>query len=345
MTAMASPNKSKMEFLKRKNIEFSMKRYGIEALGAMALGLFSSLIIGLILNVAGEQLQLPILQQLGQRAMAMAGPAIGVAVAYGLKAPPLVLFASTITGMAGYEAGGPAGCFVAVVVGAECGKLVTGETKVDIIATPMATIAAGVVMGMVAGPFIGGFMAWLGTVIMAVTEMHPIPMGALMAVIVGMALTLPISSAALCIMLGLGGTAAGAATVGCCCQMIGFAVISYRENGWGGLLSQGLGTSMLQIPNIVRNPLIWIPPTVASAILGPLAATLLRMENVPTGAGMGTSGLVGQFGTISAMGFSADVLMKMGLLHFILPAVLSLILAEIMRRRGWIKAGDLKLNE
>ncbi|MEN1760346.1 PTS sugar transporter subunit IIC [Anoxynatronum sibiricum] len=344
MTAMASSNKSKLGFLKRKNIEFSMKRYGIEALGAMALGLFSSLIIGLILNVAGEQLQLPILQQLGQRAMAMAGPAIGVAVAYGLKAPPLVLFASTITGMAGYEAGGPAGCFVAVVVGAECGKLVAGETKVDIIATPMITIAAGVVMGMVAGPFIGGFMAWLGTVIMVVTEMHPIPMGALMAVIVGMALTLPISSAALCIMLGLGGTAAGAATVGCCCQMIGFAVISYRENGWGGLLSQGLGTSMLQIPNIVRNPLIWIPPTVASAILGPLAATLLRMENVPTGAGMGTSGLVGQFGTISAMGFSADVLMKMGLLHFILPAVLSLILAEIMRRKGWIKAGDLKLN-
>ena len=343
MTSETSENQPKQSFLKRKNIEFSLKRYGIEALGAMALGLFASLIIGLIFNVLGEQLQIQLLQQLGQRSMAMAGPAIGVAVAYGLKAPALVLFASTITGMAGYEAGGPAGCFVAAVVGAECGKLIAGETRVDIIVTPVVTIAAGVLTGIAAGPVIGGFMTWLGTLIMAATEMHPVPMGILVSGIVGMTLTLPISSAALCIMLGLSGTAAGAATVGCCCQMIGFSVISYRDNGWGGLLSQGLGTSMLQIPNIVKNPLVWIPPTAAGAILGPLSTTLMRMENVPTGAGMGTSGLVGQFGTISAMGSSTDVLIKMGLLHFMLPAILSLFVAAVMLRKGWIKDGDLKL--
>ncbi|MDW7671760.1 MAG: PTS sugar transporter subunit IIC [Bacillota bacterium] len=343
MTRVNRTTKPKEGFLKRKNIEFSLKRYGIEALGAMALGLFASLIVGLILNVVGEQLHLPIMQHLGGRAMAMAGPAIGVAVAYGLKAPSLVLFASTITGMAGYELGGPAGCFVAAVVGAEFGKVVSGETKVDIIITPMVTIAAGVATGIAVGPAIGGFMTWIGILIMAVTEMHPIPMGILIAVIVGMTLTLPISSAALCIMLGLSGTAAGAATVGCCCQMVGFAVSSYRENSWGGLLSQGLGTSMLQIPNIVRNPLIWIPPTMAGAILGPLSTTLFQMENVPTGAGMGTSGLVGQFGTLSAMGSTSEVLFKIGLLHFIFPAVLTLLTSEWMRRHGWIKAGDMKL--
>jgi uncharacterized membrane protein len=330
-------------FLARKNIEFSLRRYGIEALGAMAMGLFASLIVGLILNVLGTRLGLPFLGKLGARAMAMAGPAIGVAVAYGLKAPSLVLFASTVTGMAGYELGGPAGCFVAAVIGAEFGKAVSGETKADIIVTPVVTIAAGVLAGMAAGPAIGDFMTWIGSVIMAVTEMHPVPMGVLISVIVGMALTAPISSAALCIMLGLGGTAAGAATVGCSAQMIGFAVASYRENGWGGLVSQGLGTSMLQIPNIVRNPLIWIPPTLAGALLGPLATTVLRMENVPSGAGMGTSGLVGQFGTIDAMGGGLEVLAKIVLLHFLLPALLTLLICEPMRRLGWIGPEDMKL--
>ena len=331
-------------FLARKHIEFTLKRYGIEALGAMALGLFASLIVGLILQVLGGQLQLRILEELGLRAMSMAGPAIGVAVAYGLKSPPLVLFASTITGMAGYEMGGPAGCFLAVVVGAELGKLVSGETKLDIIITPVVCIAAGVITGTAAGPAVGGFMTWIGSLIMAATELHPIPMGAFVATIVGMTLTLPVSSAALCIMLGLGGIAAGAATVGCSCQMIGFAVASYRDNGWSGLFSQGVGTSMLQIPNIIKNPLIWIPPTAAGLILGPLSTTILRMENIPTGAGMGTSGLVGQFGTIDAMGSGNDVLLKIFLLHFFLPAMLSLIFSKWMRQRGWIKPEDMRIS-
>ncbi|MDD2432731.1 MAG: PTS sugar transporter subunit IIC [Clostridia bacterium] len=334
----------KENFLHRKNIEFSLKRYGIDALGAMALGLFASLIVGLILKVIGEKLGITFLVECGLKAMAMMGPAIGVAVAYGLQAPPLVLFASTITGMAGAELGGPAGCFVAVVVGAEFGKLVSKETKVDIIVTPMVTIIIGIATARFVGPGINSFMVALGELIMKATEMKPIPMGILVSLLMGLALTAPISSAALAIMLNLGGLAAGAATVGCSAQMIGFAVASYRENGWGGLISQGLGTSMLQIPNIVKNPLIWIPPTITSMILGPLATTVLIMENVPAGAGMGTSGLVGQFGTIEAMGASADIFIKMGLLHILLPAVITLLISEFMRKKGWIKFGDMKLD-
>ncbi|SFH99464.1 hypothetical protein SAMN05192551_10545 [Tindallia magadiensis] len=332
-------------FLAKKQVVFSLKRYGIEALGAMALGLFASLIVGLILNVLGEQLGIIILEEMGSIAMSMAGPAIGVAVAYGLKAPPLVLFTSAVTGMAGYQMGGPAGCFVAAVVGAEFGKLVAGETRVDIVITPVTTMITGVLTGMFIGPVIGGLMVQLGALIMAITEIHPLPMGAFVAVIVGMTLTLPISSAALCIMLELSGTAAGAATVGCCCQMVGFAVSGYKDNGMGGLISQGLGTSMLQIPNIVRNPFIWIPPTLASAIIGPFSTTVFRMENVPTGAGMGTSGLVGQFGTVEAMGMSSDVLMKVGLLHFLFPAVVTYIIYKIMWQKRWIKDGDMKLEQ
>lgn len=335
---------AKVSFLKRKNIEFSLKRYGIDALGAMALGLFASLIVGTILEVIGQQAGLAFLVDYGQRAKAMMGPAIGVAVAYGLGAPPLVLFASTVTGAAGAQLGGPAGSFIAAVIGAEFGKAVSKETKVDIIVTPATTIILGVAAGVLVGPPIGAFMKWLGVVIMTATEMAPIPMGILVSVVMGMVLTLPISSAALAVMLELGGLAAGAATVGCATQMIGFAVSSYKENGVGGLISQGLGTSMLQVPNIVRNPLIWVPPTLASAILGPLATTVLPMENVPIGAGMGTSGLVGQFGTIEAMGLSAGVLMKIGLLHFLLPAVLTLVIAEFVRKQGWIKFGDMKLD-
>lgn len=334
----------KENFLHRKNIEFSLKRYGIDALGAMALGLFASLIVGLILKVIGEKLGITFLVECGLKAMAMMGPAIGVAVAYGLQAPPLVLFASTITGMAGAELGGPAGCFVAVVVGAEFGKLVSKETKVDIIVTPMVTIIIGIATARFVGPGINSFMVALGELIMRATEMKPIPMGILVSLLMGLALTAPISSAALAIMLNLGGLAAGAATVGCSAQMIGFAVASYRENGWGGLISQGLGTSMLQIPNIVKNPLIWIPPTITSMILGPLATTVLIMENVPAGAGMGTSGLVGQFGTIEAMGASADIFIKMGLLHILLPAAITLLISEFMRKKGWIKFGDMKLD-
>lgn len=334
----------KVSFFKRKNIEFSIKRYGIDALGAMALGLFSSLIVGLILKVIGEQTGIALLVTFGQKAMAMTGPAIGVAVAHGLGAPPLVLFASTITGMAGNELGGPVGAFIAAVLGAEFGKMVSKETKVDIIVTPAVTILVGVAAGVTIGPPIAEFLKWVGYIIMMATELAPIPMGILVSALMGVILTLPISSAALSIMLVLSGPAAGAATVGCATQMIGFAVASYRENGMGGLISQGLGTSMLQVPNIVKNPMIWIPPTLASAILGPLATTILPMSNIPAGAGMGTSGLVGQFGTIEAMGLSAGVLMKIGLLHFILPAIVTLVISEFMRKKGWIKFNDMKLN-
>lgn len=332
----------KESFLKRKNIEISVQRYGIDAMGSMAQGLFASLIVGLILKVLGERLGISILMDFGSRAMSMMGPAIGVAVAYGLKAPLLVLLPSTITGAAGAQLGGPAGAFVAAVIGTEFGKLVSKETKLDIIITPAVTISSGVFAGMTIGPVIDIFMTALGQIIMRATELHPIPMGILVSVIMGLILTLPISSAAIAIMLHLGGLAAGAATVGCCSQMIGFAVASYKENGVGGLLSQGLGTSMLQIPNIIKNPYIWVPPTLASAILGPVATTILFMENIPEGAGMGTSGLVGQFGTIEIMGTSA--IPKIVILHFILPAILTFAISELMRKKGYIKNGDMKLD-
>ena len=334
----------KQSFLQRKNIVFSLHRYGIEALGAMALGLFSSLIVGLILKVIGDKTGIKLLTDYGLQAMAMMGPAIGVAVAFGLKAPPLVLFASTITGMAGAKLGGPAGCFVAAVIGAEFGKLVSKETKVDIIITPMVTIITGVATGVYIGPTINTMMVALGALIMKATELQPIPMGILVSVLMGLILTAPISSAAVAMMLKLGGLAAGAATVGCAAQMVGFAVASYRENGWGGLVSQGLGTSMLQVPNIVRNPRILIPPTLAGAILGPIATTIWPMTNIPAGAGMGTSGLVGQFGTFEAMGMTGGVMFKVVMLHFILPAILTILISEYMRKTGWIKYGDMKLD-
>jgi uncharacterized membrane protein len=334
----------KQSFLQRKNIVFSLHRYGIEALGAMALGLFSSLIVGLILKVIGDKTGIKLLTDYGLQAMAMMGPAIGVAVAFGLKAPPLVLFASTITGMAGAKLGGPAGCFVAAVIGAEFGKLVSKETKVDIIITPMVTIITGVATGVFIGPTINTMMVALGALIMKATELQPIPMGILVSVLMGLILTAPISSAAVAMMLKLGGLAAGAATVGCAAQMVGFAVASYRENGWGGLVSQGLGTSMLQVPNIVRNPRILIPPTLAGAILGPIATTIWPMTNIPAGAGMGTSGLVGQFGTFEAMGMTGGVMFKVVMLHFILPAILTILISEYMRKTGWIKYGDMKLD-
>ena len=334
----------KQSFLQRKNIVFSLHRYGIEALGAMALGLFSSLIVGLILKVIGDKTGIKLLTDYGLQAMAMMGPAIGVAVAFGLKAPPLVLFASTITGMAGAKLGGPAGCFVAAVIGAEFGKLVSKETKVDLIITPMVTIITGVATGVFIGPTINTMMVALGALIMKATELQPIPMGILVSVLMGLILTAPISSAAVAMMLKLGGLAAGAATVGCAAQMVGFAVASYRENGWGGLVSQGLGTSMLQVPNIVRNPRILIPPTLAGAILGPVATTIWPMTNIPAGAGMGTSGLVGQFGTFEAMGMTGGVMFKVVMLHFILPAILTILISEYMRKTGWIKYGDMKLD-
>lgn len=331
-------------FFIRKNIKISVKRYAIEALGAMSLGLFSSLIIGLIIKVIGDYSHIPIITEVGLKAMSVVGAAIGISVAYGLQAPPLVLFSSAAVGMAGNEFGSIAGAFVSSVIGAEFGKMISKETKVDIIVTPLFTIVIGVVIAKLIGPYVNYLMIFIGNVIMYATDLLPIPMGIIVSVVMGMVLTLPISSAALAIMLNISGLAAGAATIGCSCQMIGFAVCSLKENGIGGLVSQGLGTSMLQMPNIVKNPKIWIPPTLASAILGPIGTTVLKMENIASGAGMGTSGLVGQVGTIEAMGASSDVFIKIALLHFILPAVLSLIISEIMYKKGFIKKGDMKLD-
>lgn len=340
---------TKQSFLKRKNIEISVKRYLIDAMGFMALGLFASLLIGTIMNTLGSKLGIPFLnEKIWPICRDMTGAAIGVAVAYGLQAPPLVLFASTVTGAAGNALGGPVGAFLAAVIGAELGKIVSKETKVDIIVTPAVTIIFGVLVGNFVGPGVNAFMKGLGELIMYATTLQPFLMGIIVSVIVGMVLTLPISSAALCMMLGLAGLAGGAATAGCCAQMVGFAVMSFKENGWGGLAAQGLGTSMLQVPNIVRNWKIWIPPTLVAAIIGPMSTLLFKMENTPMGSGMGTSGLVGQFGTIEAMEAAgkggANMWIGMLVLHIIIPAVLTPVIANGMRKMGWIKEGDLKLN-
>ncbi|MDD6920171.1 MAG: PTS sugar transporter subunit IIC [Eubacteriales bacterium] len=339
-------------FLKRKDIEFSAKRYLQDALSAMALGLFASLLIGLIIKTIGEQsINLfgdtdiaKFLIKAGGAAGKQMGAAIGVAVAWGLKSPPLVMFASTITGMMGAELGGPAGSFVAVVIAAEFGKMISKETKIDIIITPMVTILIGAITAALVGPGVQKLMLGLGAVIMDATQWQPFAFGIFISIVVGWVLTAPISSAALCIMMGLSGLAAGAATVGCCAQMVGFAAISYKENGIGGVLAQGLGTSMLQVPNIIKNPWIIVPPTVASAIVGPLATCVFMMTNNPVGAGMGTSGLVGQIGTFTDMGFTMDVLVKVGLLHIILPVIISIIVDRMLKKAGKIKFGDYQLN-
>lgn len=336
-------------FLKRKNIEISVQRYLIDALSFMALGLFSSLLIGTIFNTLGEKLGIPFLSEvIWPIARDMTGPAIGVAVAYGLGAPPLVLFASTLTGAAGNALGGPVAAFIASVVGAELGKMVSKETKVDIIVTPSVTIITGVLIGTLIGPGVAKFMTGLGNLIMYATTLQPFFMGMLVSVIMGITLTLPISSAAICMMLGLGGIAGGAATVGCCAQMVGFAVMSFKENGWGGLVAQGLGTSMLQVPNIVKNWKIWIPTILTSAILGPLSTIVFKMENVAIGAGMGTSGFVGQFGTMTAMEAvgkgGSTMYIYIIILHFVLPAILATLICNFLRKKNWIKDGDLKIN-
>lgn len=331
-------------FLERKNIVFSVDRYLIKALSFMAQGLFASLLAGLIVKTIGELIGVTLLVEIGTLAMSLMGPAIGVSVAYGLGAPPLVLFSSVITGMAGAQFGGPAGAFVAAVFGAEFGKMVSKETKLDIMLTPIVTMVIGFLAAKIIGPPINTFMKWLGSTIMWATELKPLIMGIIVATIVGLTLTAPISSAALCIMMDLSGLAAGAATAGCCAQMIGFAVMSFRENGWGGFFAQGIGTSMLQLPNIIRNPWILLPPTLAGMITGPLSITVWKMENLAMGAGMGTSGLVGQISTIAAMGNSIPVWTAILLLHFIFPAMLTLFFAWILRKNGKIKPDNLKLE-
>lgn len=347
-----------MRNVNKGNLKF--RDYIIQALNGMALGLFSSLIIGLILKQIGDYTQITSLSSFGKAAQLLMGPAIGAGVAFSVKVPPLGIFASIVAGAIGagtvaptpegaflIKTGEPVGAFVAALIGAEFSKLISGKTKVDIVLVPAGTIILGGLAGVFVGPVMTYVMKGLGDVINRATELQPIPMGIIVAVLMGMILTLPISSAALAISLGLSGLAAGASVAGCAAQMVGFAVASYRENGLGGLIAQGLGTSMLQVPNIIRNPKIWIPPTLASAILGPIATYVMKMENNSIGAGMGTSGLVGQFGTVAAMAEKEPmqlIIGKIALLHFILPAILTLIISEYMRKKGWIQFGDMKLD-
>ena len=357
------------EFLKRKNIEISLRRYGIDALGAMAQGLFCSLLIGTIINTIGTQFKIPFLMKtvatisgieytVGGLATAMSGPAMAVAIGYALKCPPLVLFSMITVGFAANAlggAGGPLAVLFVAILAAEFGKAVSKETKVDILVTPLVAIAVGVFFSWLIAPPLGRAAMWLGNLIMWATDLQPFLMGILVSVLVGMALTLPISSAAICAALGLTGLAGGAAVAGCCAQMVGFAVISFKENKWGGLVSQGIGTSMLQMGNIVKNPKIWIAPTLASAITGPIATCVfkLQMNGAPVSSGMGTCGLVGQIGVYTgwvndiASGAKASITgfdwLGLILISFVLPAVFALIINAGVKKLGWIKDGDLKL--
>ncbi|PKR79325.1 PTS sugar transporter subunit IIC [Halalkalibacillus sediminis] len=343
-------------FLERKGVQLSFQAYAITALSYMALGLFASLITGVIIKTIGQEIPFinsitwlsEALINMGDFAIqpAIYGGAVGVAIAYGLKAPPLVMFSALFAGAYGaqFEGGGPAGAFVASLIAIEIGKLVSGETKIDIIVTPMVTIFTGFLIASFISPSIAQFLTSFGEVINWATDLRPFIMGILVAALMGLALTAPISSAAIAIMLELEGIAAGAATVGCAAQMIGFAASSYRENGVSGLFSQGLGTSMLQIANIMKNPMILIPPTLTGMILAPVATVWLQMENNAYGAGMGTSGLVGPIMTFNTMGFSIEIVWAVLLLYIIAPAVLSLLVSEWMRKKNLIQYGDMKLQ-
>ncbi len=361
-------------FLKRKNIVLSARRYGIDALGAMAQGLFCSLLIGTILNTVGGQFHIGFLTAqvieinqtgytIGGLASFMSGSAMAVAIGYALQAPPLVLFSLPTVGYACNalgKAGGPLAVLLVAIIAAECGKAVSKETKIDILVTPVVTTLVGIGAAWVIAPPIGTVASAFGRLIMEATNLQPFWMGILVSVLVGVALTLPISSAAICSVLGLTGLAGGAAVAGCCAQMVGFAVMSFRENGWGGLVSQGLGTSMLQMPNIVKNPRIWIAPTVTSAITGPVATCLFRLEmnGAAINSGMGTCGLCGQLGVWTgwlspseqavASGAAAIVPGAMDwagllLVSFLLPAVLCPLVNQLCRKAGWVKDGDLTL--
>ena len=320
-----------------------LDRIFIEGLSAMAHGLFATLIIGTIIQQIGTFMGGNIGEMIfiaGKLAAALTGAGIGVAVAYKFKEAPLVVVSAA-------TAGEPLGAFIAAYVGIFFGHMVSGKTKVDILVTPVVTIGSGCLVGFLIGPPISGFMSWLGSLINWGTEQQPFLMGIIVSVLMGMILTLPISSAALGVILNLSGLAAGAATVGCCCNMIGFAVASYRENKVGGLLAQGIGTSMLQVPNIVKKPVIWLPAIISSAILGPVGTMVLHMTNNATGSGMGTAGLVGQIMTWQTMIQTESaqmVLIKILLIQIVLPAVVTLGISEFMRKKDWIKTGDMKLE-
>ncbi len=357
-------------FLKKKDIEISLKRYGVDALGAMAQGLFCSLLMGTILDTIGKQFHIGWLTTevatiaeksytVGGLASAMSGPAMALAIGYALKCPPLVLFSMVTVGFAANAlggAGGPLAVLFVAIIAAEFGKAVSKETKVDILVTPLVTIVVGVLMSALIAPPIGSAAMWLGNLIMWATEQQPFIMGILVSVLVGIFLTLPISSAAICAALALTGLAGGAAVAGCCAQMVGFAVISFRENKWGGLVSQGIGTSMLQMGNIIKNPRIWIAPILASAVTGPVATCIFKMQmnGAPVSSGMGTCGLVGPIGVYTGWvndieaGTRAAITgfdwLGMVLICFVLPAVLSLVFNSILRRMGWVKDGDMKLE-
>ena len=357
-------------FLKRKDIEISLKRYGIDALGAMAQGLFCSLLIGTILNTLGSQFHIGILTAavvtinetdytIGAMAIAMSGPAMAVAIGHALKCPPLALFSLITVGFAANAlggAGGPLAVLFVSIFAAEAGKAISKETKIDILVTPLVTIGVGVALAAWWAPGLGAAAMKVGNLIMWATDLQPFWMGIVVSVLVGAALTLPISSAAICAAFGLTGLAGGAALAGCCAQMIGFAVISFRENRWGGLISQGIGTSMLQMGNIVRNPRVWIAPLLTSAITGPIATCLfkLKMNGPPVSSGMGTCGLVGQIGVYTGWVNDVSAGLKAAvtawdwagllLISFILPAVICPLIHLVLRRLGWVKDGDLKLQ-
>ncbi|MGN0487160.1 MAG: PTS transporter subunit IIC [Acutalibacteraceae bacterium] len=328
-----------------------LKRYFVDAMSYMALGLFSSLIVGLIISQFAKIPHLGILAEFSGVLAAsspVVGGAIGAAIAYGLKSKPLVIFSCIAVGAFGYQLGGPVGAYVSALVANEIASLVAGKTKIDIVVTPIVCIVTGGFVSTFVGPYLSEFMTGFGNLINSATQLHPFPMGITVSVLMGLALTAPISSAAIAIMLGLDGIAAGAAAVGCCAQMIGFAVTSFKANGVGGLLSQGLGTSMLQFGNIMRHPQILIAPTLAGAILGPISTCLLQMTNTPTGAGMGTSGLVGQFGAYSAMSESfgsVKSLLLIILMHFVAPAVLSLLIHLLLKKLKIVNDEYLKLDQ
>ena len=331
-------------FLERKDIRISAKTYLIDALGAMAFGLFASLLIGTIFGTLGEKTQIALFNTIAEYCKSATGAALGISIAHALKAPQLVLFSAATVGIAGNALGGPVGALISTIIGTELGKLISKETRVDILVTPGVTIISGVLAAQFVGPGISAFMTAFGDLVKTSTELQPFFMGILVSALIGIALTLPISSAAICIMLNLDGLAGGAATAGCCAQMIGFAILSFRENGTGGLLAQGLGTSMLQMGNIVKNPRIWLPPTLASMVTGPLATCLFRLENISAGSGMGTCGLVGPIGIYTAMGGGAWMWLGILLICFFLPAVLTWLFGQFFRRIGWIGDGDLKLD-
>lgn len=340
--------------VKQKN-KSGIRDYFIKILNGMAYGLFSSLLIGLIIKQIGILFSIEVLITFGNIAQKLMGPAIGAGVAHSVGAPPLGIFASVVVGAIGagsisfdgataiINTGEPVGAFVAALAGAEFSKFIKGKTKIDIVLVPLTTILIGGIAGRYIGPIMSSVMSQIGSFINMATELHPIPMGIIVSVAMGIVLTLPISSAAIAISLGLSGLAAGASTVGCAANMIGFAVASYRDNGFGGFIAQGLGTSMIQISNIIKKPIIWLPAIIASAILGPISSQILKMEGNMIGAGMGTSGLVGQFGIIDTMGTSPKVIIMIIMMHFILPGIIAYVVSEWMRKKGLIKKGDMKL--